>query len=455
VNRVGQLTTGTARNQARSEWTPPEYRERAISTTTKFLFYCLVVYIVLPIAQVPLIDTSFSAFIALFLTFGVFFGSEISFFRDYGKWIALGLAIWLGIFFSLAVNSFTWGSGRIDLYNWKFIIRFAYWITVFLMTVCVGSTPGVLPRLAKILVVMITLVGLARWGETIVFGAGMGKKAKLLLMTQNSYALGFSTFAPFLLVPLFSRQGKRWLAGLVAITVWGAVAINGSRGAWVGVMFGIASFLFLCIRVRPSQIMGIFLVILLSLIGFMGLLSLMPDKFMGYAHTRVTNMSDLDKDKSVSTRKLMIQKGWKMFRESPLVGAGVGSFTKAFIKLERGDRSETSQRMFNRRSSHNSYIEWLGETGLVGTIPFVLLLLVLGFQGYKSAVYLGRQGDLWALGIYASFLAMSLHLIVVSSLKDTAAWVVYGLVAAMIVAAKDRMRAENSPPKFPQRGVPK
>jgi O-antigen ligase len=358
--------------------------------------------------------------------------------------VRLGLFIWIGIFCSLAANSFM-GKGTIDFYNWKLMINFAYWITVFILTICVASTPGVLPRLAKILAVMITLVALTRWGETILLGGGLGKKAQLLLSSQNGYAITFSTFAPFLYVSLVSHRGKRWLAVLAAIIVWGAVAINGSRGAWIGVAFGIVCFLFLYLRGRPSQVMGIFLVILLSFGGFIGLLTVMPEKFLGLAQERMETFSDLDRDKSFNTRMLMIQKGWKMFKDSPLVGAGLGSFRKAYVRLET-DRTDSSQAIFNRRSAHNSYFEWLAETGLAGVIPLGLLLLVLGYQGYKSALYLGRKGELWALAIYTSFLGMSLHLIVLSGLKDTGTWLIYGLMAAMIVTARKQKLADNPPP---------
>jgi O-antigen ligase len=444
MNKADPLTAGATNPQ--DSMIRPRYapQPRPLSPSTRFFFYSLAAYTVFPFFKLPAIDLSVSALMALFLGFGVFLGSDISVFRDYGKWVRLGLFIWLGISCSLLANSFM-GQGTIDFYNWKLLMNFTYWIMVFILTICVASTPGVLPRVAKILAVMITLVALARWGETIFLGVGLGQKARLLFSSQNSYGITFSTYAPFLLVPLVSRGGTRWLVVLTAIIVWGAVAINGSRGAWVGVGSGVFCFLFLYLRCRPSQIMGIFLIISLSLGIFISLLTVMPKKFLGLAQERMETFSELDRDKSVDTRKLMIQKGWKMFQNSPLVGAGLGSFRKASVWLET-DRVDVSQRTLNRRSAHNSYFEWLAETGLVGVIPLGLLFLVLGFQGYNATLYLGRKGELWALAIYTSFLGMSLHLIVLSGLKDTGTWVIYGLVAAMIVTARKQKLADNPPP---------
>ena len=76
---------------------------------------------------------------------------------------------------------------------------------------------------------------------------------------------------------------------------------------------------------------------------------------------------------------------------------------------------------------------FLAETGLIGSIPLLVLILMLAFQGVKSAVSHARRGDLWALSVMASFVGMSIHMWTISALAGTVTWFAYGLVAALIV----------------------
>ena len=85
------------------------------------------------------------------------------------------------------------------------------------------------------------------------------------------------------------------------------------------------------------------------------------------------------------------------------------------------------------KSSHNSYVSFVAENGIVGAVPLAFLLLVLAVGGDGAAGRLARRGQVWALGVYAGFIGMSIHLWALSGLTSTATWFVYGLVAALIM----------------------
>jgi O-antigen ligase len=313
---------------------------------------------------------------------------------------------------------------------------------VFVTTAYIAAQADMWPRLVKVFIGMILVTALFRWGEGVFFGkigAWTGTKA----MTQNIYGLIFSTFCPYLLVPLMSKTGRRWLMVSVVVIVWGAVAINGSRGAYVSVAAGVVGFLLLCLRAQPGRVMSL---IWLFMVGgvFAAALMLAPGAVTEQVSSRFDTFYDLDRDKSFNSRKVLTQKGWRMFLDSPLVGAGVGNFRKVVVKLDLDEElGDATQLSLNRKSSHNSYVTWLGETGLAGSIPLLLLLLNLLFRGYKSAISLARREQIWALGVYVSFLMMSLHLTVLGGLTNTGTWVNYGLVVGMIITAGQATRDNN------------
>jgi O-antigen ligase len=149
---------------------------------------------------------------------------------------------------------------------------------------------------------------------------------------------------------------------------------------------------------------------------------------------RATTVEELELDKSAQIRVLMMQKSWRLFLGSPVFGAGAGRFTKTRIPLDlpRILRYESVD-YFNKKSAHNSYANWLAETGLAGFVPLLALLLYLLLKGGRATAQLVRGGEVWAAGVYSGFLAMSAHLWVLSGLTNTGAWLVYGLVASIIV----------------------
>jgi len=117
-----------------------------------------------------------------------------------------------------------------------------------------------------------------------------------------------------------------------------------------------------------------------------------------------------------------------------LTGVGISRWRKESVPLEIPRVLQYgSQTYYDNKSSHNSYISFLAENGLLGSLPFGFLLLTLMLRGYQAASALARHDQIWALGIYAGFLGMSVHLWSLSGLTGTAPWFVYGLVAAMIV----------------------
>jgi O-antigen ligase len=138
-------------------------------------------------------------------------------------------------------------------------------------------------------------------------------------------------------------------------------------------------------------------------------------------------------DKSYMIRETMNQRSWKLFLQSPIWGIGPGRYRQVYVPLEMpqvmANRSDTD---FVRKSAHNSYLSFLAEGGLLATLPLAALLCFLAIRGGWAAIVLARRGAHWALGVYASFIAMSVHLWSLSGLTGTHAWFIYGLLAATL-----------------------
>jgi O-antigen ligase len=214
-----------------------------------------------------------------------------------------------------------------------------------------------------------------------------------------------------------------------------AVLINGSRGSWISVAVGIFAFSILYVLAKPRKIGWSILIVSLSALVFLGV-QFAPTQIAAAFGKRFATFETLEEDKSFMIRELMVQKGLHLFKDSPLIGVGISRFTKDTTYLDIPQvLSYAGQTHFNSVTAHNSYVAFLAETGLAGSLPYAILLLLLGVRGFKSSLILARQQQVWALSVFAAFLGMSIHMWSINSLANTANWFVYGLVVATIVVA--------------------
>jgi O-antigen ligase len=313
------------------------------------------------------------------------------------------------------------------------VIRFGYWLLAFVITAYFVNTRGVFLKTARILGWSIFALGLLRWGEVVLYG-NVGAWTGTHLMSQNSYGFQFSTYSPFLLILMIQQRGwKRLFMVVPNVIVWGAIAINGSRGSWVAIGVGVGAFLILLLWSRPRKLieMMALMILLISAIG--GIYLTFPERF-GTVVSRFDTFSTLEDDKSYMVRQVMNQKSIKLFKDSPLIGVGAARYRLSTVSLEIPSLLRSgSQESFDSKSSHNSYLSFLAENGLFGAVPFGILVLVLLFQGLRWVTKFTRRGEYWALAIFLAFIEMSVHMWVISLLTNTSNWFVYGLLAAMII----------------------
>ncbi|MEZ5392215.1 MAG: O-antigen ligase family protein [Bryobacterales bacterium] len=156
---------------------------------------------------------------------------------------------------------------------------------------------------------------------------------------------------------------------------------------------------------------------------------------------RVASMAALDTDKPFRTRLALVRKGVQLFRAQPIFGAGLGRFDLERVELATSDTPWTNRTVLNQRSSHNAYLSLLAETGLTGALSFAVLLGALLMQGAVAAYRLTRRGEAWAGGVWASTIAISLHLWTLSGLTGTLPWFVFGLMAGTIERARQERLA--------------
>ena len=413
--------------------TPAVRAEPWLSRRGYVLFLAAAAYLVTPFLDVPLWGVSWSTPALLLVAAEVFLRRPAPRWGAYSGWIAMAGLVWGGQFFSLLGNVFAGEITSLSPADLAWLLRYALWMAVFLLTATLVSSLPLGPRLASVLGLAVLLLASVRLMEVFVHGTvGAGNT---VFVSQNKYGWGFSAFMPFAVFLAFTSTAWRRPAALLGLTAaLLAVALNGSRSSWIAVSVGAALTLIWLFLTAGRNRLGK-LIAGLTVLTFCAAAAafVLPESWWRPVAQRAQTLQQLDRDKSFLTRRLMIRKAGLLFEQSPVFGVGPGRFRTTWVSLDLPPTlRHRTQDQYNRRSAHNSYAALLAETGLVGALPFAVLALILLVGGARAAWRHSRRGELWAIPVYAGFLGMSIHLWALAGLTGTAAWFVMGLAAALV-----------------------
>lgn len=110
-------------------------------------------------------------------------------------------------------------------------------------------------------------------------------------------------------------------------------------------------------------------------------------------------------DGDVATRKAIFDAHWQAFLASPWFGFGLGSFP---VVNQLIATTENLNVLFDVRATHNLYLQWLEEAGIVGSVVMLSWLLVALWRVGRDAVRPGTIGAL-ARATIAATVVVLLH----------------------------------------------
>ena len=192
-------------------------------------------------------------------------------------------------------------------------------------------------------------------------------------VNRNHFA-GFAELViPVALVPLVlgKVRRERWLAvGIFALLPIVALFLSASRGGIVSFAAEIAVLALLMIlrRTGGRHVLtgGVVLVLAFMLVSWLGVRQIL-ERFSSMQSLEVTE----------GKRASMRHDAWRIFRDHPWAGTGLGTLPVVFPPYE----SLYDGRVVNH--AHNDYLEILADTGLAGGFCCVWFLGVLFFRSLK------------------------------------------------------------------------
>lgn len=235
------------------------------------------------------------------------------------------------------------------------------------------------------------------------------------------------------------RSLLRIIAGWSAFVCGLTIIFTYSRG---GLLTFIATLAILFLQNRPRL-----LPLLLTIAVGLSLTQLLPSDYA----LRISTLQDLIPtrnnqitDQSFRGRLSENIAAWRMFTDDPFFGVGLGNFENQYQEYSRQIGFD-SRRV--SRSPASLYLEVLSEQGLVGAIPFVLLIYTI-FTGLISArvqfnyAGLTDQSRL-TMALIAGFAGYMFAATVKNSAYSNVYWILVGLAISSYQVALYYSREKN------------
>jgi len=204
---------------------------------------------------------------------------------------------------------------------------------------------------------------------------GTGDTFTALNFAHNASGSAYAVVSIFLIVFLLKEQKNKLkiLYAIMVVLCLVGLFLTKSRGSYVGFAVGALVVIWFNFRSIKKFIISILVMIVISI----------PIIFVSDAFKRITQIFDF-KEGNISWRFVLWERALYMFRQSPIFGIGFGRFNDiGFPSARLNDFSFERLHFFggypkivsffmnpnydfSNAHAHNSYLQYLAETGIVG-----------------------------------------------------------------------------------------
>lgn len=210
----------------------------------------------------------------------------------------------------------------------------------------------------------------------------------------NDHTIYGAMLAMFFPVLLFFTMNKkysgsiRFAAVLMLIIYIIALIFSYTRAAWVSLAVALVAYVVLLLRIRFKYVLGLF-----ALVGGIALIY-QTDIVMKLEKNRQDASQDFDKHiesiSNISTDASNLERinrwnaAFRMFHERPVFGWGPGTYSFEYAPFQHAkEKTIISTNMGDKGNAHSEYIGPLCESGLLGLLTFVAIIICVLSTGFR------------------------------------------------------------------------
>lgn len=222
-----------------------------------------------------------------------------------------------------------------------------------------------------------------------------------------------------------------------------AVGLSQSRGATL--VLGLTLLLIAWEYRRIFTLKRLGIVLVLATVTAGATVATLPETFWD----RIASLAEDNRDRSLGRRFSYLIVGWEGFVRSPLIGHGPDTFPDLYAESGIGLQFITSKDEGMHRHAHNTYMEVLIGSGLIGLLVFlgffarIFLNLNEAARRYLAAGMPDRAS--LARGYFLAFAGLSVYLVIISQMTLKYIWLIAGVSWVLV-----RLAREATPPPAPE-----
>jgi len=235
------------------------------------------------------------------------------------------------------------------------------------------------------------------------------------------------------------------LFGTATLLILAGIGMSWSRGAWLGLVASTA--VVIGWRSRGASIVVLVIVMLAASLFALGGLDLLPtalvDRMAGFGeyiyyatHPDVATVEITDANFAVLERVAHWEAAWRMFRDRPWLGVGIGQYALSYPAYALARWSNPLGH------AHNIYLHYLAETGLLGLGAYLLWLLSAAVQAWRAR----SREDAFTRALALGALGLIAHLVVHNLVDNLYVQGIYLQVAIVLGLLPRRLSPEGQSP---------
>jgi len=218
-----------------------------------------------------------------------------------------------------------------------------------------------------------------------------------------------------------------------------ALILSYTRAAWLSLVGAVGVLAIILLRINFKLILGVFVLSLIFLYSFRSEILIQleqnrQDSSENLAE-HVKSMSNIATDASNLERLNRWSSALRMFREKPIFGWGPGTYMFQYAPYQKSfEKTIISTNAGDMGNAHSEYIGSLSESGVIGSLSFILIVVLTIFTAIKiyrrSKV---REVKIISLSLLISLVTYYLHGFLNNFLDtDKASALFWGFTAAIV-----------------------
>ena len=273
---------------------------------------------------------------------------------------------------------------------------------------------------------------------------------------HTSYGAMLVFFIPVLAAVCLNPEMKksvRFLAGSLFVLFVIALIFSYTRAAWLSLFVALGGLAILLLKIRFRTVLISGLIVAGGLLIFQNQLVAMLEKNKQQSSSELSghlsSISNVSTDASNVERLNRWNSAWAMFLEKPFFGWGPGTYMFQYAPFQKTDlRTIISTNSADGGNAHSEYLGPLAESGILGTISFLLVVLAIfrtGFRVYRRATR--KEDKLIALAVLMALVSYFTHGFLNNFLDSDKAAIPVWFFVAVLVVLDLKLKDPSSPDK--------